>query len=153
MTLTAGSGTDTAGLSGDMRCGPENCETMADETLSSWQRLKALLENHQNDILERESSCSGNSIYLYDTGEYWVAFERSAFRLRQIFPDSDIAVLHLKTCSCPVVMVSVSGREFTEYPGRYALRPSGAGRMVLSGEIISQARYARWHRDIEEGTI
>lgn len=153
MTLTAGSGTDTAGLSGDMRRGPENCETMAGETLSSWQRLKALLENHQNDILERESSCSGNSIYLYDTGEYWVAFERSAFRLRQIFPDSDITVLHLKTWLFPVVMVSVADRDFRKYSRIHTARPMGPDRRVLPGGTVSLEQYTRWHKAVEEGTV
>lgn len=120
---------------------------------TSWQRLKTLLENHHKDILKREASGRGDFIYLYDTGDYWVAFERSAFMLRRIFPESDIVVLHLKTWLFPVVMVSVADRDFRKYSRIHTARPMGPDRRVLPGGTVSPEQYTRWHKAVEEGTV
>ena len=120
---------------------------------TSWQRLKTLLENHHKDILKREASGRGDFIYLYDTGDYWVAFERSAFMLRRIFPESDIVVFHLKTWLFPVVMVSVADRDFRKYSRIHTARPMGPDRRVLPGGTVSLEQYTRWHKAVEEGTV
>lgn len=120
---------------------------------TSWQRLKTLLENHHKDILKREASGRGDFIYLYDTGDYWVAFERSAFMLRRIFPESDIVVLHLKTWLFPVVMVSVADSDFRKYSRIHTAHPMGPDRRVLPGGTVSLEQYTRWHKAVEEGTV
>ncbi len=120
---------------------------------TSWQRLKTLLENHHKDILKREASGRGDFIYLYDTGDYWVAFEQSAFMLRRIFPESDIVVLHLKTWLFPVVMVSVADSDFRKYSRIHTARPMGPDRRVLPGGTVSLEQYTRWHKAVEEGTV
>ena len=58
-------------------------------SLPSGVRLVRLLNEHLNDIMNRERA-NQNSIHLYCTGPYWVAFERSAYQLRHVFPDSEI---------------------------------------------------------------
>ena len=75
----------------------------------TWKRLMSLLEHHHKDILKRESAGTDGFIYLYDAGEYWVAFEQSACRLRQLFPDCDIIVLHCNT-EYPTPMADVNLR-------------------------------------------
>ena len=74
---------------------------------TSWQRLKTLLENHHKDILKREASGRGDFIYLYDTGDYWVAFEQSAFMLGKV-----IAV------STDVVSVEMRHKQIIHLAGR-----------------------------------
>ena len=54
-------------------------------SLPSGVRLVRLLNEHLNDIMNRERA-NQNSIHLYCTGPYWVAFERSAYQLRHVFP-------------------------------------------------------------------
>lgn len=49
-------------------------------------RLQMLIKDHHKDILERERN-NGKFIHLYNIGTYWVAFERSAFRVDNIFRD------------------------------------------------------------------
>ena len=50
-------------------------------SLPSGVRLVRLLNEHLNDIMSRERA-NQNSIHLYCTGPYWVAFECSATRSR-----------------------------------------------------------------------
>ena len=52
-------------------------------SLPSGVRLVRLLNEHLNDIMSRERA-NQNSIHLYCTGPYWVAFECSAYQLSLI---------------------------------------------------------------------
>ena len=56
-----------------------------------WMSLKRLVETRMFDILRKEQ---GNRKYirLYGAGEYWHAFEESAFQLSRIFTE-DIYIL------------------------------------------------------------
>ena len=50
-----------------------------------------LLREHLTEIMDRER-VNRNSIHLYCTGPYWVAFERSAYQLHRVrlpVPDRD----------------------------------------------------------------
>ena len=76
-------------------------------SLPSGVRLVRLLNEHLNDIMSRERA-NQNSIHLYCTGPYWVAFECSAYQLRHVFPDSEITPMRLLGYPFPVVMVSVT---------------------------------------------
>ena len=51
-----------------------------------WMSLKRLVETRMFDILRKEQ---GNRKYirLYGAGEYWHAFEESAFQLSRIFTE------------------------------------------------------------------
>ena len=55
-------------------------------SLPSGVRLVRLLNEHLNDIMNRERA-NQNSIHLYCTGPYWVAFDRSAYQLRHVRRD------------------------------------------------------------------
>ena len=72
-------------------------------SLPSGVRLVRLLNEHLNDIMSRERA-NQNSIHLYCTGPYWVAFECSAYQLRHVFPDSEITPMRLLGYPFPVVM-------------------------------------------------
>ena len=53
-----------------------------------------LLRERLTEIMDRERA-NRNSIHLYCTGPYWVAFERSAYQLHRAFPDSETTPLRL----------------------------------------------------------
>ena len=60
----------------------------------------SLLRERLTEIMDRERA-NRNSIHLYCTGPYWVAFERSAYQLHRAFPDSEITPLRLYACPFP----------------------------------------------------
>ena len=66
-----------------------------------------LLREHLTEIMDRER-VNRNSIHLYCTGPYWVAFERSAYQLHRAFSDSETTPLRLFAYPFPIVMVSVT---------------------------------------------
>ena len=53
-----------------------------------------LLRERLTEIMDRERA-NRNSIHLYCTGPYWVAFERSAYQLYRAFPDSETTPVRL----------------------------------------------------------
>ena len=55
-------------------------------------RLMRLMETRLLDIIRQEHS-NRNCIHLYGTGEYWTAFEQSAYLLCRIFPGNAISVI------------------------------------------------------------
>ena len=69
-------------------------------------RLQMLIKDHHKDILERERN-NGKFIHLYNIGTYWVAFERSAFRVDNIFQGCEISLFMVSGYPEYVVMASV----------------------------------------------
>ena len=90
-------------------------------SLPSGIRLMNLLRDHLTEIMDRERA-NLNSIHLYCTGSYWVSFERSAYQLRRVFPDSETTPLRLFAYPFPIVMVSVTDRSLRLYARKHILR-------------------------------
>ena len=113
-------------------------------SLPSGVRLVRLLNEHLNDIMSRERA-NQNSIHLYCTGPYWVAFECSAYQLRHVFPDSEITPMRLLGYPFPVVMVSVTDRSLCAYARRHILRRDDMDYKQLTVPGLSLADYREWH--------
>ena len=113
-------------------------------SLPSGVRLVRLLNEHLNDIMNRERA-NQNSIHLYCTGPYWVAFERSAYQLRHVFPDSEITPMRLLGYPFPVVMVSVTDRSLRSYTRKHILRRDGSDYKLLTVPGFPLADYREWH--------
>ena len=119
-------------------------------SLPSGVRLVRLLNEHLNDIMSRERA-NQNSIHLYCTGPYWVAFECSAYQLRHVFPDSEITPMRLLGYPFPVVMVSVTDRSLRSYARKHILRWDETDYVVLTAPESSSTDYRRWHAGEVEG--
>lgn len=66
--------------------------------------------------MERERN-NGKFIHLYNIGTYWVAFERSAFRVDNIFQGCEINLFMVSGYPEYVVMASVPHDEADDYFG------------------------------------
>ena len=87
-------------------------------------RLISLLGNHLKEILKRESD-NRAFIHLYCTGPYWVAFEKSAYLLRQISSRTLVTPLSLTTYPFPIVMVSWTDGELRSYTRNHLFHREG----------------------------
>ena len=120
-------------------------------SLPSGIRLMNLLRERLTEIMDRERA-NRNSIHLYCTGPYWVAFERSAYQLHRAFPDSETTPLRLFAYPFPIVMVSVTDRSLRSYTRKHILRRDGSDYKLLTvpgfppaGGLISRtSRIVRW---------
>ncbi|WP_455637206.1 hypothetical protein [Parabacteroides sp.] len=113
-------------------------------SLPSGIRLMNLLRERLAEIMDRERA-NQNSIHLYCTGPYWVAFERSAYQLRRAFPDSETTSLCLFAYPFPIVMVSVPDRSLRSYARKHILRRDDKDYKQLTVPGLSLADYREWH--------
>ena len=113
-------------------------------SLPSGVRLVRLLNEHLGEIMGRERT-NQNSIHLYCTGPYWVAFECSAYQLRRVFPDSEVGY------PFPVVMVSVTDRSLRSYARKHILRRDDKDYKQLTVPGFSLSDYQGWHKREVEG--
>ena len=121
-----------------MRKERETCE------VPSGIRLMNLLREHLTEIMDRERA-NQNSIHLYCTGAYWVAFECSAYQLHRAFPDSETTPLRLFAYPFPIVMVSVTDRSLRSYARKHILRRDGSDYKLLTVPGLPLAAYREWH--------
>ena len=127
-----------------MRKERETCE------VPSGLRLMNLLREHLTEIMDRER-VNRNSIHLYCTGPYWVAFERSAYQLHRAFSDSETTPLRLFAYPFPIVMVSVTDRSLSSYARKHILRRDDKDYKQLTVPVLSLADYHEWHAGEVEG--
>lgn len=113
-------------------------------------RLMNLLREHLTEIMDRERT-NQNSIHLYCTGAYWVAFERSGYQLYRVFADSETLPLRLYAYPFPIVMVSVTDRSLRSYARKHILRRDETDYVVLTVPESSSTDYRRWHAGEVEG--
>ena len=113
-------------------------------------RLMNLLREHLTEIMDRERA-NQNSIHLYCTGAYWVAFECSGYQLYRAFPDSETMPLRLFAYPFPIVMVSVTDRSLRSYARKHILRRDGSDYKLLTVPGFSLADYREWHAGEVEG--
>ena len=128
----------------DMRKERETCE------VPSGLRLMNLLREHLTEIMDRERA-NQNSIHLYCTGAYWVAFECSAYQLYRAFPDSETMPLRLFAYPFPIVMVSVTDRSLRSYTRKHILRRDESDYKLLTVPGFPLADYREWHAGEVEG--
>mgnify|MGYP003193181943 CR=1 FL=1 len=107
-------------------------------------RLMNLLRERLTEIMDRERA-NRNSIHLYCTGPYWVAFERSAYQLHRAFSDSETTPLRLFAYPFPIVMVSVTDAR------KHILRRDDKDYKQLTVPVLSLADYHEWHAGEVEG--
>ena len=107
-------------------------------------RLRQLIQNHYKEILAREKN-NDKFIHLYDIGAYWVAFERSAFRLSDIFRQCEITLFRVPACPEYMVMASVPADEAESCLGEYIILHDGIYRKVRSEHSLPTGDYRHWH--------
>lgn len=118
------------------------------EAISTYERINALLEKEMKHILQQESQ-NENRIHLYDVGEYWVAFEKSAYLLEQLVPrEEHPIVLYMKNHPFPIVMHSSHYLRVKELCHHHALVNRASGRLQFLTKPIEKSSYKKWYNKI-----
>ena len=109
-----------------------------------WMSLKRLVETRMFDILRKEQ---GNRKYirLYGAGEYWHAFEESAFQLSRIFTEYETTLFSHKDHPFPVVMASIPDNELRSYIRLHIPVCDRFDYKQLLAVEFSAAEYRTWH--------
>lgn len=107
-------------------------------------RLMTLVQNHHVEILGREKD-NDKFLHFYNTGTYWVAFERSACQANTIFPGCGIFLFRVSDRSEYVVMASVPCDEAHAYFRTHILYRDEPDYKVLAVSSLRAGRYHSWH--------
>lgn len=118
------------------------------EAVSTYERINALLEANLETILRQERQ-NENRIYLYDVGEYWVAFEKSAYLLEQLVPQEEHpVVLYMENHPFPIVMQSSHYLRVKELCRQHIPAKKGIDRLQLLTQPIEKRSYQKWYKTI-----
>ena len=117
--------------------------------IPSGLHLLALLSTHLNEIIDRESG-NYNRIYLYPTGNYWTAFEKSAYQLERLFPQCSVSSMVLATRPAPIVLASLPYADIAGYDAgvpHITIKSSGNDEQLatMPAPTLPSAIYRHWH--------
>lgn len=114
-------------------------------TADVWvERLQVLLSTELSAILAQEQR-NENRVNLYSVGEYWAAFEKSAYLLEQMTCCGDSPMtLHVNGYPFPIVMLNVHYRRVDEMCKKHVVAKREAEFLQFLTHPIDVASYNRW---------
>ncbi len=118
-----------------------------EKRLNTLDHVLMLLEKESTNILKRENA-NENLVHLYGVGEFWAAFDRSAFMLEQMTnQNSDAAILRLKDYPFPVLMYCVHYEKVKDLCRKHIMKKRGLEYLQFLTHPIDTDSYNKWYRD------
>ncbi len=112
-----------------------------------FDKLNILLTKDLKNILKKELH-NENRINLYGVGEYWVAFEKSAYLLEQMTHGEDVPiVLHVKGHPFPVMMHNIHYHRVDEMCRNNIMAKKSLRFLQFITKPIDDNSYIKWYRD------
>lgn len=106
-----------------------------------------LLAKSSKTIIKRENA-NENRVHLYGVGQYWAAFDKSAYLLEQMTrTESDATILHLKDYPFPVLMYCVRHEKVKDLCRRHMMAKQGIEYLQIMSHPIDDASYNQWYRE------
>lgn len=121
---------------------------MKTDGLLSGQRIIELLTTRLKEITDREMQ-NESRIYLYSTGTYWVAFERSAFLLYKLYPSCGTMLFNMEKSMQHLMMTFVP---YSSLPRdkRLAFCKRRDDYMEARAGTFTMKEYGTWYRRQEK---
>lgn len=108
-------------------------------------RLLRLMDTRLPEIIRKERK-NERRVCLYGTGEYWTAFEQSAYLLCRLFPAAEVSIVTHPEEPFPVVMASISDDELRAFARQHIFcRDLPDYKEILVDRIIPE-QYRIWHQ-------
>lgn len=118
-----------------------NCQTGEPSGI----RLMRLMDTRLPEIIRMERK-NERRVCLYGTGDYWTAFEQSAYQLCRLFASNDISMATHPEYPFPVVMVSIPDDELHAFAEHHLFcRDLPDYKEILVARIIPE-QYRIWHQ-------
>lgn len=100
------------------------------------------INGYLHDVIRIEND---TVIRLYRTGEYWNAFEQSAFWLCHQSEESQITLLRNPVSPFPVVMATIPNNTMLVFRRKHIFQYEAPGYCELVGPKLSSKQYGEWH--------
>lgn len=116
-----------------------------DRTLNPITSLERLLRRRCEVIVTNEQTNDGK-IHLYDTGLFWITFDKSAYLATKVFPEE--AVIEVVPPGYPFRMLAtpVSYKNLKKYSGIHILDDEAPDHRIVYTRKINIDGYRRWKR-------
>ena len=122
-------------------------DTTRSTQANTFARITTLLSTNLKSILKKEVH-NDNRVNLYGAGEYWVAFEKSAYMLDKMTDKSDKPmVLHLQTHPFPIVMRSIHSLTVNDMCRHHIVAKKQLEYLQLMTQPTDDASYNEWYRE------
>lgn len=110
-------------------------------------KLNIFLMKDLKSVLKKELH-NENRVNLYGIGEYWVAFEKSAYLLKQMIQKEDApVVLHLKEHPFPVIMYNIHYHRVDDMCRKHIMAKKSVEFLQFVTHPIDDDSYAKWYRE------
>ena len=110
-------------------------------------KLNIFLTKDLKSVLKKELH-NENRVNLYGIGEYWVAFEKSAYLLKQMIQQEDApVVLHLKEHPFPVIMYNIHYHRVDDMRRKHVMAKKSLEFLQFVTHPIDDNSYAKWYRE------
>ena len=120
--------------------------------MTPFELLEALLSRYIKEIMSRES-VNTNTIHLYNTGDYWVSFEKSAYMLQRLSSDVDTATINHPAYPFPIIMSTVAESELTKKCVSLSYKNKQSGYVAIPTSEITLSQYTKWHKNEIEDLV
>ena len=112
-----------------------------------FDKLNTLLTKDLKNILKKELH-NENRVNLYGVGEYWVAFDKSAYLLEQMTQEDDAPmVLHIKEHPFPLIMYNIHYHMVDDICRKHIMAQKSLEFLQLVTHPIDDNSYAKWYRE------
>ena len=112
-----------------------------------FDKLNTLLTKDLKNILKKALH-NENRVNLYGVGEYWVAFEKSAYLLEQMIHEDDTPmVLHIKEHPFPLIMYNIHYHRVDDICRKHIMAKKGLEFLQFVTHPIDDNSYAKWYRE------
>jgi hypothetical protein len=112
-----------------------------------FEKIENLFSRELKLVVKREQE-NENKIHLYKVGQYWAAFDQSAYLLEQLMGEEDEpAVLQLKEYPFPLVMHNIHSVQVEELCDSHHTTKRGVDYLQLMTAPINDKAYHRWYKN------
>ena len=104
-----------------------------------------LFQNRLSDILFKEAN-NERYMYLYDTGSYWMAFEKSAYMLSKLYDHALLLPMKTPYIPFPIVTARIEQEKVHLIViGLFCKKMTGKERIYVAGKVGNVSSYNKWH--------
>ncbi len=115
--------------------------------------LDSLLSAEQGNILKRERE-NTHHIHLYNVGQYWAAFDKSAFQAEHLTKLKDVPdVVKLKDNPFPIVMHIIDENQFRSLCKSNPSLHQKKKHIQIDGTHVDMAEYNTWYLQKSDALI
>ncbi len=113
------------------------------------QQLDNLLETMLPEIIRHETETT-STIHLYHTGDYWVAFNMSAYLLTETGMPCDTSAMQIPALPSPLIIAYTTTTVVDTLLDKDNTSEGSCEYKAITAQVASMQSYKEWYREETE---